>query len=163
MLNINAVLNKMCEPFMDASFSKVRPPLAKFLVMGSKNLQIDKIDIDYFRKNPRLDIIDETKLNADEDTAAGFYSKKAEGTNNFISEVFFLNVAAHHYGLGACEVTHDQLAKDIGDMEKHLEKIKAERQKWLDVGVFESNQYLLITDPTRSHHKLVYGIEILRR
>lgn len=23
MLNINAVLNKLCEPFMDASFSKV--------------------------------------------------------------------------------------------------------------------------------------------
>lgn len=111
-------------------------------------MQIDKIDIDYFRKNTRLDIGDETKLNADEDTAAGFYSNKAEGTNNFISEVFFLNVAAHHYGLGACEVTHDQLAKDIGDMEKHLEKIQAERQKWLNVSVLESDQRLSIADPT---------------
>lgn len=96
-------------------------------------MQIDKIDIDYFRRDPRLDITDETKLNADEDTAFGFYSKKVEGANNFISEVFFLNVAAHHYGLGATEVTHDQLAKDIGDMEKHLERIQAERQRWINV------------------------------
>lgn len=126
-------------------------------------MQIDKIDIDYFRKHPRLDIDDETKLNADEDTAAGFYSKKAEGSNNFISEVFFLNVAAHHYGLGACEVTHDQLAKDIGDMEKHLEKIQAERQKWLNVCASKSPFHLPIADPTYSHPKSVYGIEILRR
>lgn len=131
--------------------------------MVSKILQIDKIDIDYFRKNPRLDISDETKLNVDEDTAAEFYSKKTEGTNNFISEVFFLNVAAHHYGLGACEVTHDQLAKDIGDMEKHLEKIQAERQKLLNVGVLESHEHVLITDSTNSHHKLVFGIETLKR
>lgn len=105
----------------------------------SKVLQIDKIDIDYFRKDPRLDISDETKLNADDGTAATFYSAKAEGTNNFISEVFFLNVAAHHYGLGACEVTHDQLAKDIGDMEKHMERIQAERQRWINVSCLEYN------------------------
>jgi ubiquitin conjugation factor E4 B len=56
------------------------------------------------------------------------------GADNFISEVFFLNVAANHYGLGATEVTHDQLSKDIAEMEKHLEKIQAERQRWINVG-----------------------------
>ncbi|KAH0613172.1 uncharacterized protein H6S33_009552 [Morchella sextelata] len=125
MLNITAVLNKLCEPFMDASFSK-----------------LDKIDIDYFKRNPRLDIGDETKINADEDTASEFYSKKIEGSNNFISEVFFLNVAAHHYGLGATEVNHDQLAKDIGDMEKHLERIQGERSRWVNtpqIGIWDRN------------------------
>ncbi|RPA95546.1 hypothetical protein L873DRAFT_1774205 [Choiromyces venosus 120613-1] len=116
MLNINAVLTKLCEPFMDASFSK-----------------IDKIDIEYFRRQPRLDIHEETKINVDENQANEYYSKKVEGSNNnFISEVFFLNVAAHHYGLGATETTHDQLAKDIGEMEKHLERFVAERQRWLN-------------------------------
>lgn len=124
-----------------------------------KDLQIDKIDVSYFRKDPRLDIGDETKLNADEDTAAAFYSKKTDGPNNFISEVFFLNVAAHHYGLGACEVTHDQLAKDIGDMEKHLEKIQTERERWLNVGV-SLIPLVSIINSTYSHHKSVYGIEI---
>ncbi|PWW75289.1 hypothetical protein C7212DRAFT_280984 [Tuber magnatum] len=115
MLNINAVLTKLCEPFMDASFSK-----------------IDKIDIEYFRRQPRLDIHEETKINVDENRANEYYSKKVEGSNNFISEVFFLNVAAHHYGLGATETTHDQLTKDIGEMEKHLERFVAERQRWLN-------------------------------
>lgn len=125
MLNITAVLNKLSEPFMDASFSK-----------------LDKIDINYFRRNPRLDIGDETKINADEDTASEFYSKKIEGPNNFISEVFFLNAAAHHYGLGATEVNHDQLAKDIGDMEKHLERIQGERSRWINtpqIGIWDRN------------------------
>ncbi|CAZ79267.1 unnamed protein product [Tuber melanosporum] len=115
MLNINTVLTKLCEPFMDASFSK-----------------IDKIDIEYFRRQPGLDIHEETKINVDENQANEYYSRKVEGSNNFISEVFFLNVAAHHYGLGATETTHDQLAKDIGEMEKHLERFVAERQRWLN-------------------------------
>lgn len=115
-------------------------------IIMSNPLQLDKIDIDYFRRNPRLDIGDETKINADEDTASEFYSKKIEGSNNFISEVFFLNVAAHHYGLGATEVNHDQLAKDIGDMEKHLERIQGERSRWVNVRGLGSPKYGLITN-----------------
>lgn len=105
MVNITAILDQLCEPFMDATFSK-----------------ISKIDIDYLRREPRIDIGDETKLNADQATSDAFYSKKVEGTSNFISEVFFLNLAAHHYG---SEATNSKL-KDLDREIKHLQKVEKE-------------------------------------
>lgn len=82
MMNVTVVLDYLCEPFMDSTFSKV-----------------GRIDKDYFLKKPRIDIADETKLNADQKTSDEFYEKKIEeGKPNFITEVFFLTLAAHHYG-----------------------------------------------------------------
>lgn len=105
MVNITAILDQLCEPFMDAGFSKV-----------------SKIDIDYLRRSPRIDISDETKLNADQATSDAFYSKKVDGASNFISEVFFLNLAAHHYG---SEATNSKL-KDLDREIKHLQKVEKE-------------------------------------
>ncbi|ETS77479.1 hypothetical protein PFICI_11353 [Pestalotiopsis fici W106-1] len=105
MVNVTAILDQLCEPFMDATFSKV-----------------SKIDIDYLRRDPRIDMSDETKLNADQATSDAFYSKKADGTSNFISEVFFLNLAAHHYG---SEATNSKL-KDLDREIKHLQKVEKE-------------------------------------
>jgi len=105
MVNVTVVLDKLCEPFMDSTFSKV-----------------DRIDIDYLRRNPRIDIRDETKLNADQATADAYYGTEAEGTSNFISEVFFLALAAHHYGLGATNAKLKTLDKEI----KHIEKVVKE-------------------------------------
>lgn len=105
MVNITAILDQLCEPFMDASFSKV-----------------SRIDIDYLRREPRIEMSDETKLNADQAASDAFYSKKAEGTSNFISEIFFLNLAAHHYG---SEATNSKL-KDLDREIKHLRKVEAE-------------------------------------
>ncbi|KAI5792948.1 ubiquitin elongating factor core-domain-containing protein [Pyronema domesticum] len=114
MLNITAVLTRLCEPFMDASFSK-----------------IDRIEVEYFRRNPKLDIKSETKLKASSEAESEeFYSHTLEGTNNFITEVFFLTVAAYHYGLSATESERDGLSKDIPEMERHLEKIEQDRNKW---------------------------------
>ncbi|KAH8198666.1 hypothetical protein TruAng_007164 [Truncatella angustata] len=105
MVNITAILDQLCEPFMDATFSKV-----------------SKIDIDYLRRQPRINMSDETKLNADQATSDAFYSNKAEGSSNFISEVFFLNLAAHHYG---SEATNSKL-KDLDREIKHLQKVEKE-------------------------------------
>ena len=115
MINVTIILDQLCEPFMDASFSK-----------------IDRIDVDYLRRNPRLDIKDETKLNADQNASDGFYSKPAEGTNNFISEVFFLTLAAHHYGTEAAISTMSQLDKDLKRMKKHLEEVELDRHKFVN-------------------------------
>ena len=89
-----------------------------------------------------MDVSSETKLNADDQASEDFYSNKAEGTSNFISEVFFLATAAHNYGLGATETTHDQLARDLNDMEKHLEKLEQDRSKWLNVSCWKLNDCL---------------------
>ncbi|KAA8910425.1 ubiquitin elongating factor core-domain-containing protein [Sphaerosporella brunnea] len=114
MANIAAVLTRMCEPFMDASFSK-----------------IDRIEVEYFRRNPKLDISDETKLNADDQSSKEFYSQTLEGKNNFITEIFFLCAAAHHYGLNSSEMEHDGLSRDIPEMEQHLQRIQEDRAKYI--------------------------------
>ena len=117
MVNITIILDRLCEPFMDATFSK-----------------IDRIDVDYLRRSPRIDISDETKINADEQTAQDFYKAKAAGTDNFITEVFFLTVAAHHYGTEAANTKLSQLQKDIKWLQKQVKQMETERHKYAQVG-----------------------------
>ncbi|KAK1048827.1 Ubiquitin conjugation factor E4 [Friedmanniomyces endolithicus] len=113
MVNVTNALDQLCEPFMDAQFGK-----------------IERIDIDYLRRNPRVDISEETKINADQKTADDFFAVKAEGTSNFISEVFFLTVAAHHYGTEAAQERHSTLRKTVKRMERDLEGFEKERQQY---------------------------------
>ena len=115
MINVTVCLDHLCEPFMDASFTK-----------------IDRIDVDYLRRNPRIDIREETKLNADQNTSDAFYKDSVEGTNNFVSEIFFLTLAAHHYGTEAANATMNSLDKDLKRMKKHLEEIELERHKFVN-------------------------------
>ena len=116
MVNVTSVLDQLCEPFMDARFGK-----------------IDRIDVDYLRRTPRVDISDETKINADQKTADEFYSQKADGTSNFISEIFFLTVAAHHYGTEAAQTRMSTMRRSIQRSEKDLEQFEAERHKYVNV------------------------------
>ena len=115
MINVTVCLDQLCEPFMDATFSK-----------------IDRIDVDYLRRNPRVDIREETKLNADQNASDRFYAEPAPGTSNFISEVFFLTLAAHHYGSEAANSTLGQLEKDLKRMEKQVEEIELDRHKFVN-------------------------------
>jgi ubiquitin conjugation factor E4 B len=126
MVNVTVILDRLCEPFMDASFSK-----------------IDRIEVDYLRRSPRVDIKDETKINADDKASEEFYSQSASGTNNFISEVFFLTVAAHHYGTEAANSKLSNLQKDVKWLTKELAKIETERHKYasnpMQLQVFENH------------------------
>lgn len=113
MMNITVTLDCLCEPFMDSTFSKV-----------------SKIDANYFRKSPRVDIKDETKLNADQKTSNKFYETKLEGSANFITDVFFLTLAAHHYGSEAMSSKMRALDKDIKYMIAHMAKLELERPRF---------------------------------
>lgn len=73
---------------------------------------------------------DETKINADQHASDAFYTKKSEGTSNFITEIFFLTVAAHHYGSESLTSKLETLEKDLRHMETTLAKLEAERHKW---------------------------------
>lgn len=115
MLNLTAILNKLCEPFVDATFSK-----------------IDKIDPLYFKKSERVDIKEEVKLDADQNTFNAYIEDRIEGTPNFISEVFYLNVACHYYGLGGAMHSVGQLGNDIKDLERHLSQLETERHNWIN-------------------------------
>lgn len=118
MLNVTRVLDRLSEPFMDNSFSKM-----------------DRINVDYFRQSPRLDIKEETKLNVDQAASDEFYETKLPGTPHFISEVFFLNLAAHHYGLEGCVARIKNLDREIDFFKKHVEAMEAERHKVQNVSV----------------------------
>ena len=62
MINVTVCLDQLCEPFMDATFSK-----------------IDRIDVDYLRRKPRVDIREETKLNADQTPQISSTVKQLKG------------------------------------------------------------------------------------
>ncbi|PHH82012.1 hypothetical protein CDD83_3386 [Cordyceps sp. RAO-2017] len=112
MLNVTSIMDRFCEPFMDNDFSKV-----------------DKIDVKYFKRQPRVDIKDETKLNADQAAADTFYADKEAGESNFISEAFFLTLAAHHYGSEALNSQLKNLDREIRYLEKNIQAMEAERPK----------------------------------
>ncbi|KAF2155553.1 ubiquitin fusion degradation protein-2 [Myriangium duriaei CBS 260.36] len=114
MLNVTAALDQLCDPFIDASFSK-----------------IDRIDIDYLRRKPRVSIQDETKINADQKESDEFYGHTVGGESNFISELFFLTVAAHHYGSEAVNSNLSKLQKDVKYMDQDLAKFEMERVKYV--------------------------------
>jgi ubiquitin conjugation factor E4 B len=84
---------------------------------------------------------DETKINADQHASDAFYSKKVDGTSNFITEIFFLTVAAHHYGSESLTSKLDQLEKDLRHMENTITKFEQERHRWsnnpMQLRVFE--------------------------
>lgn len=115
MINVTACLDQLCEPFMDSTFSK-----------------IDRIDIDYLRRTPRVDIKEETKFNADQNASNKFYSTTVGGTSNFISEVFFLTMASHQYGTEAASATMSSLDKDLKRMEKQLQELELDRHKYIN-------------------------------
>lgn len=114
MVNVTTILDRLCEPFMDATFAK-----------------IDRIDVDYLRRSPRVNIDDETKINADQKASDEFYSQTAAGTNNFISEVFFLTIAAHHYGTEAANTQLQNKERTIRRLEKEIVNMEAERVKYI--------------------------------
>jgi ubiquitin conjugation factor E4 B len=116
MVNITTILDRLCEPFMDATFSK-----------------IDRIDVNYLRRSPRVEIADETKLNADKKTSDAFYAQKDDKESNFISEIFFLTVAAHHYGSEGANHRVTQLEREAKHFQKEIEKFESERAKFASV------------------------------
>jgi ubiquitin conjugation factor E4 B len=113
MFNLTSALDKLCVPIMNIDFRKIHT-----------------FHAEYFQKNPRIDTRDETKINADQHASDAFYAKKMEGASNFNSELFFLTIAAHHYGSESLTSRLDQLDKDLKHMESTIVKLEAEREKW---------------------------------
>ncbi|EEB07588.1 ubiquitin-protein ligase E4 [Schizosaccharomyces japonicus yFS275] len=111
MINLTSILNRLSEPFLDLNFTK-----------------IDRVEIEYLRRSPRIDIREETKLDADQKASDEFYSKKDSGKSNFISEIFFLNLAFHYYGINGSYKAFEQLLNGIRDMENYRDRLIADSQ-----------------------------------
>ncbi|KAJ5938747.1 hypothetical protein N7466_001881 [Penicillium verhagenii] len=113
MFNLTTCLDQLCEPFMDASFSKIH-----------------RIEAEYLHRNPRVDMRDETKINADQHESDAFYAQKAEGSTNFITDIFFLTVAAHHYGSESLTSKLEQLDKDVRHMENAITQFENDEHRY---------------------------------
>ncbi|KJR83983.1 ubiquitin conjugation factor E4 B [Sporothrix schenckii 1099-18] len=129
MMNVGAVLDRMCEPFMEASFSRM-----------------ERIEIEYLRRQPRIDISDETKLNADQAQADAFYATTAAGESKFVSELFFLNMASHHYGGGAAGQKFKDMDREIKHMEEQLAMLQEEKRKLVAAGAPATHRSMALVE-----------------
>ncbi|KAF3924310.1 hypothetical protein ABW21_db0207704 [Orbilia brochopaga] len=101
--------------------------------MDATYTKVDKIDVRYFKQNPRIHIRDETKINSDQAASDAFYVNTIEGKPNFNSEVFFLNVAAHHVGYIASINNAANLSQHLTELEKNLERLEQSRPRYLNL------------------------------
>jgi ubiquitin conjugation factor E4 B len=125
LINVTYVLDCLCQPFMDSTFSKM-----------------SKIETEYLRRKPRVDIKPETKLNADQTASDEYYNVEESGTSNFISEVFFLTLAAHHYGTEASNAMLKGLEKDVKYLQDQMVKLEGERSRIVSFKVlYRSRKY----------------------
>nr|CAG8450796.1 4777_t:CDS:10 [Entrophospora candida] len=154
LVNLTNVLLDFADPFMDAQYSK-----------------IDRIDIDYFRKSKRIDISQATKINANQQDSESYYSSSLENTNapNFISEIFFLTIAIHHYGPLHCFEKYNNLIRDLSELQKQYDRMKAEQANWIGVSLLDYsallNEGLLKRCKEQleewASHKFVYDSQLL--
>ncbi|KAJ3014704.1 hypothetical protein HKX48_004997 [Thoreauomyces humboldtii] len=115
MDNLMKVSLLLAEPFMDIKYSKLH-----------------LIDPDFFNYSNRLDITEQTRINADKDHYEAYLQQWKERNPNpppahFVSDVFFLTLGFHHYGLISMFQSYKQLIKHIDRLREHVEKLKADR------------------------------------
>ncbi|BGP43552.1 Ubiquitin conjugation factor E4 [Rhodotorula kratochvilovae] len=108
--NLHYVLLRFSEPFMDAGYSK-----------------IDKIDPLYYKHSERINVKEDTKINATQQESDAYYShaeNESPPPPNFISEIFFL--CAQYLHLGPLHAIKEH--KGIGQQVSHMQKQLAEME-----------------------------------
>ncbi|KAI9361650.1 ubiquitin elongating factor core-domain-containing protein [Zopfochytrium polystomum] len=117
LYNVNKLCLKLCDPFLDPMFSKVH-----------------LIEPTYFlRQSHRLTLpTGTTLLNADTETLDAEIREYAAknptlASPNFISDVFALTLGSHHFGLMSVVRYYGAVVKEISEMRKEMERMKAER------------------------------------
>ncbi|KAI7965561.1 hypothetical protein MJO29_001309 [Puccinia striiformis f. sp. tritici] len=113
IINTQAVLLQFAAPFLDSQFSK-----------------IDKVDPLYFKRSTRLNIREEAKINASLEESESFLGSSSSNPEpvNFISEIFFLNVAIFRLGILTIAKNWNTKAREIEDMKKELDRAQADRR-----------------------------------
>lgn len=117
MVNLYEMLLRFAEPFMDAGLTK-----------------IDRIDLEYLRRQTRFDIQDLTRINATEAEAKEWTQQGQAGPagppTNFITEVFYIAVRLNNLGLGKAVRRIDEKEKEMGRFKKRIAETEADRAMW---------------------------------
>ncbi|EJD50679.1 hypothetical protein AURDEDRAFT_112253 [Auricularia subglabra TFB-10046 SS5] len=113
-LNIYSVLLRFSEPFMDSKYSK-----------------LDRIDPEYLAHSTRVNVSEETKLNATSDQTAEWKKSLTppSAPPNFITEIFYLTAAYSHLGFQRAIARYDQIGKRVGDIRRTMSDIQNGRQE----------------------------------
>ncbi|KAJ6613305.1 ubiquitin elongating factor core-domain-containing protein [Mycena sp. CBHHK59/15] len=112
MVNLQSILLRFAEPFMDANYTKM-----------------DRIDPLFYARSNRIDLKEETRIKATSEEASAWVDAHQD-TNapapNFVSNVFYLAVAMSHYGILRTISTYTDLAKHLEDMQRHLDMLNGD-------------------------------------
>ena len=132
MHNILQVCKLLCTPLLDVNYSK-----------------ISLIDSSYLSFHPRFDLSEETRINADKDAYAAFYNSwKTENPNaaapNFVTEIFFLTITYHHFGLMSTIRYYKKYIKDLEEMQSTNDRYVSARL---------SGQWNSLPAPVRANHE----------
>ncbi|KAG8733450.1 hypothetical protein FRC11_006177 [Ceratobasidium sp. 423] len=111
MINLQAVLLRFAEPFLDAKYSK-----------------IDRIDAKYFAMTTRVNLAEETRIKATAEEVNTWEKRVTVNgviPQNFISDIFFLCAGYNHLGVVRTIATHGEILKHLGEIDKWLETAEA--------------------------------------
>jgi ubiquitin conjugation factor E4 B len=112
MVNLQSVLLRFAEPFMDANYTKM-----------------DRIDLNYYAHSSRIDLKEETRIKTTSEEA-NEWAKQNQVSNapppNFISEIFYLTVAMCHYGYLRTIQSFNDLGKHTHDLQRHLDRLNGD-------------------------------------
>ncbi|KAI0927144.1 hypothetical protein AcW1_007520 [Taiwanofungus camphoratus] len=109
MVNLQAIMFRFCEPFMDANYTK-----------------IDRIDPSYYAHSSRINLKDETRINATSDEAEQWRNRNKvseAAPPNFISDIYYLTLALNHYGYQKTISTFEDLSRQHDEMQRHLDML----------------------------------------
>ncbi|KAI1793388.1 ubiquitin elongating factor core-domain-containing protein [Ganoderma leucocontextum] len=114
IMNLQIILLQFCEPFMDAQYSKM-----------------DRIDPAYYAHSSRIDLTDETRVNATNDEAEEWrkQNESAPAPPNFISDIFYLALAVNHIGQMKLVNNVEDLGRQYDDIRRHLDVLQSD-QSW---------------------------------
>ncbi|KAJ7761518.1 ubiquitin conjugation factor E4 [Mycena maculata] len=112
MVNLQSILLRFAEPFMDANYSKM-----------------DRIDPLFYARSNRINLKDETRIKATSEEASAWVEAQQDPNApapNFVSNIFYIAVAMSHYGILRTISTFLDLAKHIEDMQRHLDMLQGD-------------------------------------
>ncbi|KAF8139503.1 ubiquitin elongating factor core-domain-containing protein [Mycena galopus ATCC 62051] len=112
MVNLQSILLRFAEPFMDANYTKM-----------------DRIDPLFYARSNRINLEDETRIKATSEEAARWVQEQQDPNApppNFVSNIFYLAVAMSHYGILRTISTYSDLAKHLDDMQRHLDMLQGD-------------------------------------
>ncbi|KAF8895484.1 ubiquitin conjugation factor E4 [Infundibulicybe gibba] len=112
MVNLQTVLLRFAEPFMDANYTK-----------------LDRIDPLFYVRSSRVDLSDETRIKATSEEASTWVEQNKDPNApapNFISHIFYLTVALSHYGYLKTIQTYNGLAKHVDDIQRHIDHLNGD-------------------------------------